>query len=76
MKTKGDYKKIKDLTNRIQFRPEEVADVLGVSVSKVKQWIKTEALHSYLIDGMRFVHKNDVSTFIESYRNQSVVLAS
>lgn len=66
----------KDLSNRIQYRPEEAADVLGVSVSKVKVWIRTGVIPSHTIDDMRFVMKADLMAFIESHREQSLGLAS
>ena len=66
----------KDLSNRVQYRPDEAADVLGVSVSKVKAWIRTGVLPSHTIDDMRFVLKTDLMGFIESHRNDSFGLAS
>lgn len=66
-----DKKMTKDLSNRVQFRPDEAADVLGVSVSKVKAWIRTGVLASYTIDGMRFVSKSDLIAFVESQRENS-----
>ena len=65
MASNGDKKSIKHLLNRIQYRPEEAADVMGVSLSKMKTWIRTNAIHSYTIDGMRFVAKRDLLAFIE-----------
>jgi hypothetical protein len=72
----GDTKLIKDLRNRVQYRPDEAADVMGVSLSKMKTWIRTNVIHSYTIDGMRFVTKKDLLAFIESHRSQAFGLAS
>jgi excisionase family DNA binding protein len=66
----------KDLSNRVQYRPDEAADKMGVSLSKVKAWIRTGVLRSYTIDDMRFVMKSDLMAFIESHRNGSFGLAS
>ena len=66
----------KDLSNRVQYRPDEAADVMGVSLSKVKAWIRTGVLPSHTIDHMRFVLKSDLLAFIESHRNDSFGLAS
>ncbi len=66
----------KDLRNRVQYRPNEAADVMGVSVSKMKMWIRTGVLLSYTIDDMRFVMKSDLMAFIESHRSQAFGLAS
>ena len=49
---------------------------MGVSVSKMKNWIKTGVLPSYTIDDMRFVMKSDLMAFIESHRSQTFGLAS
>ncbi len=72
----GNGKLTKDLRNRVQYRPDEAADVMGVSVSKMKNWIKTGVLPSYTIDDMRFVMKSDLMAFIETHRSQSFGLAS
>ena len=72
----GNEKLTKDLRNRVQYRPDEAADVMGVSVSKMKNWIKTGVLRSYTIDDMRFVMKSDLLAFIETHRSQSFGLAS
>ena len=74
--TCSNGKTLKDLRNRVQYRPDEAADVMGVSVSKMKTWIRTGVLPSYTIDDMRFVMKSDLMSFIESHRNQSFGLAS
>mgnify|MGYP003650737165 FL=1 len=76
MATCSNEKTLKDLRNRVQYRPDEAADVMGVSVSKMKTWIRTGVLPSYTIDDMRFVMKSDLMSFIESHRNQSFGLAS
>jgi hypothetical protein len=49
---------------------------MGVSVSKMKTWIRTGVLPSYTIDDMRFVMKSDLMAFIESHRSQAFGLAS
>ena len=72
----GIGKLTKDLRNRVQYRPDEAADVMGVSVSKIKTWIRTGVLPSYTIDDMRFVMKSDLLEFIESHRSQAFGLAS
>ncbi|MDB4331773.1 helix-turn-helix domain-containing protein [bacterium] len=74
--TCSNEKTLKDLRNRVQYRPDEAADVMGVSVSKMKTWIKTGVLPSYTIDDMRFVMKSDLLAFIESHRSQAFGLAS
>jgi excisionase family DNA binding protein len=66
----------KDLRNRVQYRPYEAADVMGVSLSKVKAWVRTGVLPSHRIDDMRFVLKSDLMAFIESHRNDTFGLAS
>ena len=76
MATCSNEKTLKDLRNRVQYRPDEAADVMGVSVSKMKTWIRTGVLPSYTIDDMRFVMKNDLMAFIESHRSQAFGLAS
>ena len=72
----GNEKLTKDLRNRVQYRPDEAADVMAVSVSKMKNWIKTGVLPSYTIDDMRFVMKRDLMAFIESHRSQAFGIAS
>ena len=72
----GNQKLTKDLRNRVQYRPDEAADVMGVSVSKMKNWSKTGVLHRYKIDDVRFVMKSDLMAFIESHRSQAFGLAS
>ena len=76
MATCSNEKTLKDLRNRVQYRPDEAADVMGVSVSKMKTWIRTGVLPSYTIDDMRFVMKSDLMAFIESHRSQAFGLAS
>ena len=66
----------KDLSNRVQLRTREVADVAGVSLSQAKVWLKTEAVPSYLIDNMRFVWKEDLLAFIQRHRETSTGLAA
>ncbi len=55
---------------------DEAADVMGVSVSKMKTWIRTGVLPSYTIDDMRFVMKSDLLAFIESHPSHAFGLAS
>ena len=65
-----------DLSNRIQLRTDEVAEVAGVSVSQVKVWMRTEALPSYSIGSMRFVHRSDLKDFIDRHRGDSFGLSA
>lgn len=57
-----------DLSNRLQFRQEEVAEVLGVSLSKVKEWVRTDVIPSYKMDNIRCVAREDVVAFIAKSR--------
>ena len=72
----GNQKLTKDLRNRVQYRPDEAVDVIGVSASKMRYWIKTGDLPGSTIDDMRLVMKSDLMAFIESHRSQAFGLAS
>ena len=52
----SNEKLTKDLRNRVQYRTDEAADVMGVSVSKMKTWIRTGVLPSYTIDAVSYTH--------------------
>lgn len=66
---KGEYQH-RNLKNRFQFKEQgEIAEVLGVSVSTVKNWMKAKVLPWYEIEGIRFVSKVDLVQFIERHRN-------
>lgn len=54
----------------LQLRTKEVASILGVSISKAKEWIKSGDLKSYSIGSMRFVAMEDAVEFVEGYRNK------
>lgn len=71
----GNEKLTTDLRNRVQYRPDEAAEVMGVSVSKMKTWIRTGVLPSYTIDDMRLVMKSELMAFIESHRSRTLGLA-
>lgn len=72
----GSGREPRDLSNRIQFRTNEVAEVAGVSVTQVKVWLRTEVLRSYTIGSMRFVHKSDLDEFIDRHRGDSFGLSA
>ncbi|PHQ31834.1 hypothetical protein CEE69_29145 [Rhodopirellula bahusiensis] len=64
----GCHLKEKDWSNRLQYRVDEVADVLGVSVSMVKTWIRSKALVSYTMGKVRCIAKEDVERFVNQHR--------
>lgn len=55
----------RNLSNRMQFKEHgEIAEVLAVSVSTVKNWLRTEVLPSHEIAGIRFVSRETIDRLV------------
>lgn len=53
----------------IQFTKQELEVILGAGKTKIDEWIKSGQLISHKIDGMVFVHRDEVRRFVDRYRD-------
>ncbi len=52
----------------LQYTAAELQVVLGVGLTKIRQWTDEGRLPSYSLDGGIFYHADDVDAFIEKHR--------
>ncbi|WP_286765860.1 MULTISPECIES: helix-turn-helix domain-containing protein [Rhodopirellula] len=55
----------------IHYTASDLRIVLGVGLTKIREWTKQGRLPSYQIDGGVFYHRDDVSHFVERHRQPS-----
>ncbi len=46
---------------------EETAELMNVSVTTVRRWIRRRELHSYKCDGKRMVGAQHIAAFLEAH---------
>lgn len=54
--------------NMVVYRPNDIAEVMEVSVRTVHEWIKSKKLVASMIGGRYYIKSSDLEKFIDRHR--------